>query len=211
MLYNKENGELIAHFDDEDVALYPPICRVKSFAFYGSKVTNLFMGKNIATIDSWAFYMASKLESVIWKSCKVEIIMTGCFAECTSLFKIDIPSSVERIEDGAFIDCTSLMAIRFNSPKTNVNEDIFKNINKIKQKLVIPKRYWSRDIHVNRILDSYKRNIDVSSFTKIEILVPSGCRDNYRFSAIYDKIGGGIIGEHEYGMDRDFIIKEYEQ
>jgi len=211
LLYNKENGELIAHFDDEEVALYPPISRVKSFAFYGSKVTNLFMGKNIAIIEPWAFYMASKLESVIWKSCTVKRITTGCFAECTSLVKIDIPLSVEEIEKGSFIDCTSLRKIRFCNPKTKVNEEIFKNFNRIKQNLSLPEEYLSRNIHINNIQDSYKRNIDISTFTRIEILVPSGCRDNYSFSAIYDKIGGGIIGEHEYGMDRDFIIEEYEQ
>ena len=167
--------------------------------------------KNIAIIEPWAFYMASKLESVIWKSCTVKRITTGCFAECTSLVKIDIPLSVEEIEKGSFIDCTGLRTIRFYGPKAKVNEEIFKNINKIKQNIALPKRYLSRNIHVNYIQDSYKRNIDISTFTKIEILVPSGCRDSYMFFAIYDQYGGGIIGQHEYGMDRDFIIKEYEQ
>ena len=55
LLYGKENGGVIAHYEDSEIALYPPISRVNSFAFYMSKVTDVFMGANVVDLEPWAF------------------------------------------------------------------------------------------------------------------------------------------------------------
>lgn len=205
MLYDKENGTLISIFNESEVALYPPINRVNSFAFYNSNVTDIFMGGNICGIAPWAFYKAKKLERVVWRKSKVKEIPEGCFGECSTLYKIDIPSSVETIKKGAFYNCQNLKIIRFEKQNTIVNEEAFKEI-----EFDIPHELYyestnERDImgccfeEPNLKIDHEERKIDFSTFEKIEIIVPSGCSKNYNFSTIYNS---------EYGMNREFSVKE---
>ena len=207
LLYNKMNGDLIAHFEDTEIGLYPPICRVKSFAFYNSNVTDIFMGKNIVEIEPWAFYKAKKLESVFWKKCEIKEIPKGCFGECKKICKIDIPSTVEEVQEGSFFDCCNLRKMRFERNDTKVKETIFKRIGRFS---ILTKSYHKRHPFMgSTIMDThYRSNLNINSFTKIEIIVPYGCSDKYVFSAIYDKYCNEEL--RYYGMDRNFIVKEYE-
>ena len=125
LLYDKQSGVLISHYGETEIALYPPISRVNSFAFYNSEVTGIFVGSNIVKVSAWAFYNARKLEKVIWRNSKITEVPKGCFGKCSNITKIDIPSCVESIQNGAFFDCSGLKAIRFWGLKTKANEDIF--------------------------------------------------------------------------------------
>lgn len=58
LLYDKQSGGLISHYSESEVALYPPIKHVNSFAFYDSNVTDIFMGSNIVEVSDFAFYNA---------------------------------------------------------------------------------------------------------------------------------------------------------
>ncbi len=211
MFYDKNLNGLISYFGDSEVAIYPPICRINSYAFYNSEVTTVFMGSNIIEIDPWAFYNAAKLENVIWRKSHIKEIPEGCFGRCSGLQKIDIPSSVLKIQEKSFFGCTDLKIIRFYGIDTKADETMF-----LGSSDPLPDCYWSPYVMGNSISDSYERTIDSNTFPIIEIIVPKGCCEKYSFSAIYDEYEyGSHDGKYDYliryGMDRQFIIREYEK
>lgn len=206
LLYNKEDGGLISHYKESEVALYPPINHVNSFAFCNSKVTFVFMGNNIVGISPWAFYKAKELRVVIWKNSRITEIPNGSFRGCSHLQKIRIPSSVEKIQDGAFYDCLDLSTMQFDGINTLANEDIFRRVN---DSFKIPDYYRSHNGLMGSTIDELtEKKVDISTFPEIEIIVPKGCHKNYNFSTIFED---GIYDSREYygyDMNRTFIIKE---
>ena len=207
MLYDKENGSLIAHYEDSEIALYPPLCRINSFAFYNSSVTDVFMGANVVDIEPWAFYQAEKLEKLIWQKSKIKEIPEGCFGKCSSLYKISIPTSVEEVKKGALFDSYGLKKIRFEGKYTKANEKIFERIQRpqgMPQTYEPPQHFMG-----SAITESCSRQIiDFNSFTKIEISVPIGCLGMYRFETIYENYPHNEYSSYGYGMDRTFVICE---
>lgn len=209
LLYDNESGNLISHYSESEVALYPPIKRVSSFAFYNSKATDIFMGSNIVDVSAWAFYNAHELEKVIWRKSKVTEIPKGCFGNCTRISKIDIPSCVENIHKGAFFDCYDLRMIRFERATTTANEEIF---SRIERPTYIPFSYSPRhQLKVSTIREWTQRDVDLSTFPVIEVIVPQGNSRNFSFSPIYNHDTWNAHVYYGYGMDRRFIIKEDEK
>lgn len=200
LLYDKESGVLISHFKEYEVALYPPICSVNSYAFYNSEVTDIFMGSNITEVAPWAFYNAQKLRKVIWRQSKITVIPEGCFGECLDIDNVDIPSSVNEVQKGSFFDCYNVRTIRICSINTMANEDMFMEIGIPNE---IPNRYQPRGLMGSSINEYIEREVDFSTFPKIEIIVPKGGCNKYHFSAIYDK---DFFKSKK--MDRTFIVKE---
>ena len=164
-------------------------------------------GKFVEEVEPWAFYEAEKLERIRWQKGQIKMIPVGCFGECKSLKMIDIPISVEEIQPGSFFDCYNLSEIRFERKDTKADGHIFQREEK---PVNIPDIYWGRHELMGSCFEdaSERRNLDISSFKKIKIYVPSGCADQISFSAIYDHYDGDF---RTYGMDRDFIVIEYEQ
>ena len=210
MLYDKENGSVIAHYEDHEIVLYPPICRINSFAFYKSCVTDVFMGSNIIEIEPWAFFEASKLENLIWQKCIIKVIPGACFGKCISLCKVSIPESVEEVQKGSFFDCYKLEKIRFEGNKTNANEKMFE---RLERTIGIPNDYEPPCQLTGSTISEFfgREDIDFASFTKIEISIPYGCSDNLKFDTIYDDYPHNEHSSFGYGMDRTFIVKEYEK
>lgn len=205
LLYAKQSGDLISHFCETEVALYPPITRVNSFAFYNSEVTVIFVSSNIVKVSAWAFYNARKLEKVIWCNSKIKEVPQECFGKCSNITKIDIPSCVESIQKGAFFDCSGLKTIRFLGLKTKANEDIFYRV----EEPSIPVFYNALyELTGSTISDSdlIKKDLDTNAFPIIEVIVPVGCSENYSFTTIYDY--DTLNARH--GMNRRFIVREDE-
>lgn len=210
LLFDKEKGSIITHYEDAEIALYPPICRINSYAFYNSSITSVFMGANVKEIEPWAFLEANKLENLIWQKSKIKEIPGGCFGKCISLRKIGIPESVEEVQKGSFFDCYELRKVHFEGKKTKANENMFERIQRI---VDIPNAYKSPyQLEGSIISENFGREeMDFDSFPKIEISIPCGCSDNLKFATIYDY---DLDNEHSssgYGMDRTFIVKEYEK
>ena len=53
--------------------------------------------------------------------------------------------------------------------------------------------------------------MDFETFTKIEISIPCGCYEIFKFDTIYDDDLHNEHSSYGYGMDRTFIVKEYEK
>lgn len=213
LLYDKDSGNLISHYSETEVALYPPISRVNSFAFYNSDVTDIFIGNNMVEVAPWAFYNAHKLEKVIWRKSKITEIPMGCFGKCSKICKIDIPSCVENVHKGAFFDCYDLKIIRFDGLNTMANEEIFC---RTERPTDIPYSY-KPDLELNElqgclfsdiveggIFSDIEEKVYFNTFPQIEMIIPQGCTNNYSFSPIYDR-------DNNYGMNRRFVIIEDEK
>ena len=209
VLYDKMDGSVIAHFEDTEIALFPPISRVNSFAFYKTNVTDVFMGANIVEVEAWAFYEAEKLERISWQKSKIKIIPEGCFGKCTNLCKISIPASVDEVKPGALFDTYELRKVRFEGGKTKANEKIFE---RTKRSVDIPKAYESpHQFMGSTICESFGReDLDFNSFTKIEISYPNGYSNSFSFAPIYNNDLHNTHESYGYGMDRTFILKEDE-
>lgn len=206
LLYDKQSGGLISHYSESEVALYPPIKHVNSFAFYDSNVIDIFMGSNIVEVSDFAFYNAKKLEKIIWRKSRVSKIPVGCFGNCSKISKIDIPSFVENVHKGAFFDCYDLRKIRFDGMKTTANEEIF---SRIERPLCIPHSYSPRHQLMGSTVSEWTgRDVDPNTFPLIEIIVPQNCSENFSFSPIYDHDIWDTHKYYGYGMDRRFVIKE---
>lgn len=209
LLYDKQSGGLISHYSEFEVALYPPIKHVNSFAFYNSNATDIFMGSNIVEVSAWAFYNAKKLEKIIWRKSRVSEIPAGCFGNCPKISKIDIPSCVENVHKGSFFDCYDLRMIRFERASTTANEEIF---SRIERPTYIPFSYSPRHhLMGSTICEWTKRDVDPSTFPVIEIIVPQGNSRNIAFSPIYNHDTWNAHEYYGYGMDRRFIIREDEK
>jgi hypothetical protein len=125
------------------------------------------------------------------------------------LCKISIPASVDEVKTGALFDTYELRKIRFEGGRTKANEKIFE---RIKRPTDIPEAYKSPyPFRGSTICGSYVReSLDFDSFTKIEIICPSGYSDSFSFVPIYNHDLHNAHESYGYGMDRTFILKKDE-
>lgn len=94
-------------------------------AFKGAKLEYIDMSKSdIEIIEEEAFYMCSKLKTVILPR-KIQRIMNGAFANCESLVSIELPSGLKGIWQCAFKDCTSLNTIKFPDSMIGIGIEAF--------------------------------------------------------------------------------------
>ena len=69
-------------------------------------IKTIIIGSSVQTIGEWAFVGCHNLEEIIFEEpCQITKLTHGCFADCSNLRKIDLPSSIEEIDDNAFIAC----------------------------------------------------------------------------------------------------------
>lgn len=79
------------------------------------KIESTYKGIMVAVIDDNAFSGHTRLKTIEFASdSQIYSINRRAFADCKSLEKITIPSSVVYIGQNAFLNCTSLKEVEFN-------------------------------------------------------------------------------------------------
>ena len=69
-------------------------------------IKTIIIGSSVQTIESWAFSVCQNVEKIIFEEpCQITKLTHGCFADCSNLRKIDLPSSIEEIDRHAFLWC----------------------------------------------------------------------------------------------------------
>ena len=109
--------------------------------YFAAKCKNLeyvYIGENIKEIGEEAFVDNLKLKKVKINSDKLKLIDKQAFSACTSLKKINLPSSVKNIETSAFWGCKSLNSIKLPKNLKKIGEAAFTNCKSIKS-ITIPK------------------------------------------------------------------------
>ena len=111
-----------------------PVTEIYGYAFCGSPITDIKMGRNIRKIENNAFYRCKKLSSVTW-NCKCNAIPAFGFYECTNLKQFNftgiekigkyafcksglqevcLPENIKIIEEGTFKECNGLRSVTWN-------------------------------------------------------------------------------------------------
>ena len=71
-----------------------------------SSIKKVIIGSSVQTKPPWAFVACHNVEEILFEEpCQITKLEQGCFAICSNLKKIDLPSSIEEIDRCAFIAC----------------------------------------------------------------------------------------------------------
>lgn len=98
-------------------AIFPESLRIiKTNGFAYTGLTKVELGKNLETIEDWAFGSSKELQTVKIAD-GLKTMGQGVFAYCTKLISAEIPATVTTIGDGLFANCSSISEI-FNRSKT---------------------------------------------------------------------------------------------
>lgn len=81
------------------------VTSIGAYAFAGTDLSSLTIGKDVKSIESYAFY------------------------RCRSLSVVDIPDNVTSIGRNVFEDCTGLRSVKLPDTLTNIGTDVFKKRN----------------------------------------------------------------------------------
>ena len=96
---------------------------IDRLAFYESGLTSLSVPASVDTIDDYAFYECSNLNTVTLQE-GLKSIGTGAFAS-TGLKSVEIPKGVETIDLGAFAECESLTTVTLNDGLVKISGGAF--------------------------------------------------------------------------------------
>ena len=125
------------------------VASIRTYAFYYSSLTSIFIPDSVTSIGSYAFSSCSSLTSVTigsgvtsigsyaFSSCSsltsvtigsgVTSIGSSAFSGCSSLTSITIPDSVTSIGNWAFYNCSSLTSISIPEGVTSIGNYVFYN------------------------------------------------------------------------------------
>ena len=83
------------------------IVHIKINEYYiNHSIKTIIIGSSVQTIGAWAFLRCQNLEEIIFEEpCQIVKLTYGCFATCSNLRKIDLPSSIQEIDRYAFVYC----------------------------------------------------------------------------------------------------------
>jgi len=88
-------------------------------AFTGTSITTITIPASVTKIDSFAFFDADSLVSVIFEEgSNLEVIASNAFTACDVLAEIEIPGSVVELASDAFEYCPNLTSIYFDDTET---------------------------------------------------------------------------------------------
>ena len=75
--------------------------------FNNHSIKTIIIGSSVQTIEEWAFFKCQNLEEILFEEpCQIKKLEHCCFADCSNLRKIDLPSSIENIDRYAFSACS---------------------------------------------------------------------------------------------------------
>ena len=102
-------------------------------AFWYCALTSVSIPNSIVTIEGYAFYYCSYLQSATFSTpSKVESIGENAFYQCTNLQSIDIPNSVENIGNSVFYQCSNLASVNIGNSVNSIGVGTFGGCPKLK-------------------------------------------------------------------------------
>ena len=79
--------------------------KIKEY-YFNKSIKTIIIGSSVQTIGISAFSGCQNVEEIIFEEpCQIKKLERFCFADCSNLRKIDLPSSIEEIDSVAFIGC----------------------------------------------------------------------------------------------------------
>lgn len=108
------------------VTIQDGVTNIGNLAFYGTNLTHISIGKDVASIGDDAFLMCSSLTSISIPEGVTEI-GNEAFYNCTGLTSVTLPSSLKSIDYSAFYGCQSLTSVSMSDGVTSIGNDVFRN------------------------------------------------------------------------------------
>jgi hypothetical protein len=103
------------------------VTSIGSNAFYSSyRLTSIIIPNSVTNIGNYAFFSCTGLTSVTIGN-SVETIGSKGFYYCTGLTSLTIPDSVELIGSRAFYSCSGLPSITIGNSVTSIGDEAFGN------------------------------------------------------------------------------------
>ncbi|MBP5433542.1 leucine-rich repeat protein [Ruminococcus sp.] len=113
-----------------------PVTVIGSGTFkYKSNLECVVFGKNIQTVEKYAFYQSSELQKVVMND-KLKTIGDSAFEDCYKLNDITIGNNIEYIGESAFLNCFSLSKFKLPDTVKHIGRAAFQKT-RVKE-LVIP-------------------------------------------------------------------------
>jgi len=136
-------------------------------------IPNMYNGKIVSSIDSFAFFNCSNLRNITIPSGIISI-GNSAFLNCTSLSDIIIPDSVTSIGSDAFSGCSELMSINIPSNLKSISTYVFENCCSLTS-IIIPEGVTSIGHDAFHICTSLTNVIIPSTVTNIGYQAFSSC------------------------------------
>lgn len=99
-------------------------------AFYNCQFTSLIIPSSVTTIEEGAFINCNKIIGTVTLPQNITVIKNSTFKGCSSV-KEFVLGNVENIEFQAFFECTSLEKINLPSTLTSIQDDAFRDCTKL--------------------------------------------------------------------------------
>ena len=99
-------------------------------AFYNCQFTSLIIPSSVTTIEEGAFINCNKIIGTVTLPQNITVIKNSTFKGCSSV-KEFVLGNVENIEFQAFLECTSLEKINLPSTLTSIQDDAFRYCTKL--------------------------------------------------------------------------------
>lgn len=196
-----EVGQQFKEIKAEKIIFNQSVTKIGSQAFmHNHNIKELFIDKNIETIEGGAFFGCSGLTDVVFASGleNVEIggdndQYNGVFQNCEGLKHVTIPEGVTKIGNSAFYDCKNLESVHFPSTLLTIGDYSFDLCEQMSQ-LVIPKNVETigkAAFQNSGLRDIYVMQTDTTKLPKI-----------YPCSSVGDQ-NGTFLGTEHLGTNFD--------
>jgi hypothetical protein len=106
------------------ISLSDNICEIGDYAFTDSEIKQIIFPPNVI-IGKFAFDGCKYLNNIKLQSIPPSTIPKGCFTDCKSLKRVEIPEGVSKIEEFAFYRCESLTSISLPKSLTMIGFGAF--------------------------------------------------------------------------------------
>lgn len=111
---------------------------IYSHAFDGTGLTSIVFPAAVTSAETYAFSNCKDLKSAVFQGEYVYFIGGSCFANCTSLEYVQMPSKMNYIGGDAFLNCTTLTSIVIPENTFSIGARAFKGCTSL-QEITIPK------------------------------------------------------------------------
>ena len=100
----------------ESIVLPAKLITIGQSAFSGcSSLKQVIIPENVSEIGAYAFIRCISMESLIFKTNKLELIKQDTFAYCKKLSTVELPKSVKHLQSKVFDGCAELKSIKVSS------------------------------------------------------------------------------------------------
>lgn len=184
----------------KNITIPEGVKKISYDAFYNCPaLETISLPSTLEEIGTSAFYGCTSLKSIILPESLTKFGdnsdnsehpgYSGCFAGCTNLLKVTIPSKVTTIYSLAFQGCTQLQTIYLGAGVTTIEKNSFEDCTNLKQICISATTPPS--------VDSNSGLLTSNNYENCTVYVPEGSLNAYQNNSVWSKFKLDILGNEE--------------